>query len=140
NLIRLLRAGDRVNVISFSDEVDPLFAQPIAVDDTTRARAIGFVERLHDGGGTDIALALSTAIKAQDPKSERPRVIVFMTDGQSEADKALEAAKTDTGDVRLFTLGLGKDVNRPLLQRLAAQKRGRFVYIDGPAMIEREMA
>ena len=64
---------------------------------------------------------------------------MFLTDGQSDIDKAVAAARTDTRDVRLFTLGLGKDVNKPLLQRLAAQKRGRFVYIERASDIEREV-
>ncbi|MDQ3296550.1 MAG: VIT and VWA domain-containing protein [Myxococcota bacterium] len=140
DMIRHLDKHDRVNVIAFSDEVDPLFAAPQRLDASTRTNAIGFVERLKDGGGTDIALALKTAIASQDRKPGRPRVIVFMTDGQSEADKALEAAKADTGDVRLFTLGLGKAVNRPLLQRLAAVKRGRFVYIDSASAIGPEVS
>jgi Ca-activated chloride channel family protein len=140
DMIRLLNPGDRVNVIAFSDEVDPFFASPQVADTETRARAMHFVERLHAGGGTDIALALSTAIQSQDAKSGRTRVIVFMTDGQSDGEKSIAAAKTDTGDVRLFTLGLGKDVNRPLLQRLAALKRGRFAYIADAGAIEPEVA
>src|SRR5204862_2376204 len=126
NMIKRLDARDRINVISFSDEVDPLFAAPQTLDAETRERAVSFAERLRPGGGTDIALALKTAIKAQDRKDGRPRVVIFMTDGQSEAEQALDAAKSDTGDVRVFTLGLGKEVNKPLLQRIAAVKRGRF--------------
>jgi Ca-activated chloride channel family protein len=139
NMIRLLSSNDRVNVISFSDEVDPLFKAPQALDADTRARAIRFVDKLNEGGGTDIALALSTAITSQEKKTERPRVVVFLTDGQSDVDKAIQAARTDTGDVRLFTLGLGKDVNKPLLSRLAALKRGRFVYIEKASSIESEV-
>jgi Ca-activated chloride channel family protein len=141
DMIRLLNKQDRVNVIAFSDEVDPLFKAPqFVAEGDTRARAAGFVDRLHEGGGTDIALALATAIQSQDAKPARPRVVVFMTDGQSDIEKALLAAKTDTGDVRLFTLGLGKQVNRPLLSRLAALKRGRFVYIEKTSAIQPEVA
>lgn len=140
DMIRLLSAKDRVNVIAFSDEVDPLFAAPKLVTAENRKRAIDFVEGLHDGGGTDIALALATAIKLQEQKMEGPRVVVFMTDGQSDTDKSIEAAKLDTKDIRLFTLGLGKDVNKPLLSRLAAIKRGRFAYIETVASIEPEVA
>jgi len=139
NMVQLLNPGDRVNVIAFSDEVDPLFTKPTPADADTRQHAIKFISRLHEGGGTDIGLALRTAIKAQDRESNRTRVIVFLTDGQSDAQGALEAAGADTGDVRLFTIGLGKEVNRPLLQRLAALKRGRFVYIDSSAAIESEV-
>jgi Ca-activated chloride channel family protein len=139
-MVRLLHDGDRVNVISFSDEVDPLFKTPQLVDADTRGTALKFVRELRAGGGTDIALALSTAIQSQDAKSGRTRVIVFMTDGQSDGERSLAAARTDTGDIRLFTLGLGKDVNRPLLQRLAALKRGRFAYIADAGAIEPEVA
>jgi Ca-activated chloride channel family protein len=139
DMIRRLPPTDRVNVVSFSDEVDPLFKAPMGLDNDTRDRAIGFVQRLHEGGGTDIALALATAIKTQDTRPGRPRVVVFMTDGQSDVDRSLVAAKSDTGDIRLFTVGLGKDVNRPLLQRLAAMKRGNFTYIEKMASIQREV-
>ena len=140
DMIRRLDARDRVNVVAFSDEVDPLFKAPQPLTPENRATAIGFVERLRDGGGTDIALALKTAITHQDRKAGRPRVIVFMTDGQSDAELAMDVAKADTGDVRLFTVGLGKDVNKPLLSRLAAQKRGRFTYIESTRDIKPEVA
>jgi Ca-activated chloride channel homolog len=145
DMIRRLDVRDRVNVVAFDDEVDPMFETPRPLDEATRARAIRFVDRLREGGGTDIALALATAIKGQHGTEAsreiagRPRVIVFLTDGQSNAERALAAARSDTGDVRLFTLGLGKDVNRALLQRLAAEKRGRFVYIERTADIRPEI-
>jgi len=139
NMIKRLDARDRLNIISFSDEVDPLFATPQTLDAETRERAISFAERLRPGGGTDIALALRTAIKSQDRKDGRPRVIVFMTDGQSEAEQALDAAKADVDDARVFTLGLGKEVNKALLQRIAAVKRGRFIYVDSPTNLDSEV-
>ena len=139
DMIALLDSHDRVNVISFSDEVDPLFKTPQLLDDDTRAHALKFAGNLKEGGGTDIALALRTAIASQAKESGRPRVIVFMTDGQSEAQQALDAANADIGDVRLFTIGLGDKVNRPLLERLANVKRGRFVYIDRPSAIGTEV-
>jgi Ca-activated chloride channel homolog len=140
DMIRRLDARDRVNVIAFSDEVDPLFASPQTLDADARSRAVAFAERLRPGGGTDIGLALKTAISTQDRKAGRPRVVVFMTDGQSDVQGALDAAHADTGDVRVFTLGLGADVNRPLLQRIAAMKRGRFLYIEKATDIEPEVA
>jgi len=138
-VVRLLHEQDRVNVISFSDEVDPLSRAPEPATADVRTRAIGFIDRLHAGGGTDIALALKTAISSQAPTRDRPHVVVFLTDGQSDADTAVKAAGTDVNDIRLFTLGLGEDVNRTLLSRLAAIKRGRFVYIESAQAIEGEV-
>ena len=138
-MIGLLGADDRVNVISFDDEVDPLYHAPHVASPATRDEAIAFIDRLHPGGGTDIALALQTAVASQDRDrtTARPRVVVFLTDGVSDAAKAIAVP---TGDVRLFTLGLGTDVNRPLLSRLAAEKRGRFVYVEDARSIEPEVA
>jgi MYXO-CTERM domain-containing protein len=120
-------------VISFSDEVDPLFKSPQAMTKDNRESALDFIRRLHPTGGTDIALALKTAVAAQTPGSENPQVVVFLTDGQSDA---AQASAVKTGNVRLFTLGLGRDVNKPLLSRLAAEKRGRFVFIENAQEIE----
>lgn len=137
-LVGLLDAGDRVNVISFSDEVDPLFQLPHALDKATRDQALGFIGRLSPGGGTDLALALGTAVHTQDSAdTHRPHIVVFLTDGMSDA---ADAVAVKTGDVRLFTLGVGDDVNKPLLAKLAAEKRGRFVFIERAKDIEPEVA
>jgi Ca-activated chloride channel homolog len=133
DMVMKLSATDRVNVISFSDEVDPLFKSPQAMNKDNREAALDFIRRLHPTGGTDIALALKTAVDAQTPGSENPQVVVFLTDGQSDA---AQASAVKTGNVRLFTLGLGRDVNKPLLSRLAAEKRGRFVFIENAQEIE----
>src|SRR5262249_30200378 len=118
----------------------PLFKFPQTADEGTRKRATAFVDRMHEGGGTDLALALTTAITSQDKRdANRPRVVVFLTDGQSDVDRAVAAAKADTGDIRLFTLGLGKEVNQPLLQRLAAIKRGKFTWIERASQIQPEV-
>ena len=137
-LIDLLDPHDRVNVIAFSDEVDPLFAAPHAVDAAARDQAKAFVDRLLAGGGTDLALALQTAVHSQ-AKAEagRPRIVVFLTDGESDAQKAVAV---DTSDLRLFTLGVGTDVNKALLAKLAAEKRGRFVFIERASEIEGDVA
>ncbi|MCX5744202.1 MAG: VIT and VWA domain-containing protein, partial [Proteobacteria bacterium] len=138
DMIRILDPKDRVNVIGFDDDTDPLYPAPRLLDGKTRDEATGFVERLRESGGTDIARALALAIASQDGR--RPRIVVFMTDGQSEVPSAIAAAAADKGDVRLFTVGLGKAVNKPFLARLAAVKRGRFLYIERANAIEAEVS
>ena len=138
DVVRRLGARDRVNVIAFDDAADPLFDAPREASAATRARAIAFIERLREGGGTDIALALRTALAAQ-KAGKRPRVVLFVTDGQSSAPDAVEAALEDRRDARVFTVGVGDGVNRPLLSRLAAVKRGRFIHIRDAADLERDV-
>jgi hypothetical protein len=76
----------------------------------TRARAIAYIERLAEGGGTDIALALRTALSAQH-EGKRPRVVLFLTDGKSSAPEAVKAVDDDRRDARVFTVGIGEGVN-----------------------------
>lgn len=123
-----LRPEDRVNVIQFDDSVDQLYATPQPVTDAVRAEAKAYVAKITSDGGTEIAMALGKALAAQ-TKDDRPDVILFMTDGQSDAQAALKVARGDVGDARVFTIGLGSGVEKPLLSRLAAEKRGRFTFI-----------
>ena len=135
NIVARLPAHDRVNVIAFDDDVDPLFARPMGASDATRQTAIDFIRRLRGGGGTDLALALERTLAGQHD-GERPRVVIFLTDGRSSAAMALDAARADRRDVRIFSIGVGPQVDRSVLSRLAALKRGRFTFIESSQAIE----
>jgi len=139
DVIRRLGARDRLNVIAFDDDVDPLYARPRAASRDTRDDAIRYVSGLRAGGGTDIAYALRRSFSSQHDGGGRPRVVIFITDGQSNSAAALEAARREQRDVRVFTVGIGDGVNRALLSRLAAEKRGTSTFIDRASHIEAEV-
>ena len=139
NIVGRMSARDRLNIAIFDDAVDTLYAEPRELTDAVRAEALAFIERVQDDGGTNIALALEKTLAAQ-RRDDRPDVVLFLTDGQSDSQAALQAAAADKGDVRVFTIGVGGGVERPLLSRLAASKRGRFVYIESPDAIDAKMA
>ncbi|HWE25895.1 MAG TPA: VWA domain-containing protein [Myxococcales bacterium] len=133
-VVRRLRHGDRVNVIAFDHRVDPLFAKPEPVE-TARDTALQFIRRIGAGGGTNIAAALAAALQAQNGGHD-PHIVLFLTDGQSDSESTLRVAAADAGDARVFTLGLGAGVHKPLLARLAAMKRGRFTYVESAEALE----
>jgi Ca-activated chloride channel family protein len=139
DIIKRLRPDDRLNVVLFDHRVEKLYSEPQPLTVPVRRQALDYVELMDDGGGTDLALALEMALEAQ-TAGDRPRVILFFTDGRSAVEPVLEAARGDKHDVRVFTVGFGPDVNRPLLARLAASKRGRFTYIASADSIEREVS
>ena len=124
-----LRASDRFNVIAFDHGIDALWSTPRLADQRARQDALAFIHGIRAGGGTDIALALRTALAAQ-ARGGAPHVVLFLTDGQSSSEEALKVARADRGDARVYTVGLGSGVQKPLLARLAADKRGRFSYIE----------
>lgn len=130
-----LKPEDRVNVLMFDDTVDALYDKPRPVTEEVRAEARAYVAKITSDGGTEIALALEKALAAQ-LADDRPDVILFLTDGQSDAQAALKVARADAGDARLFTIGLGSGVEKPLLARLASEKRGRFTFIPDVSAVE----
>lgn len=138
-IVNKLADGDRFNVLAFDDAVDGLFGAPQAVNAKSRERAERFIDRIDEGGGTDIALALTSSFAKQHGDA-RPKTILFLTDGKSDSKEALETAKSDKGDVRVFTVGLGAKVDKPLLSRLAAEKRGRFTYVESASTLPARMS
>lgn len=138
-VVSRLEAGDRINVVLFDDGVESLFPKPRSATMETKTEALAYIDKVASAGGTDIAGALRHAFKAQ-LDDELPNVVLFLTDGQSDARKAIASARTDTNDARLFTIGVGSGVEKPLLSRLAKEKRGRFTYIESPTAIGQRMA
>lgn len=138
-ILKRLGDKDRVNVMLFDDEVESLFHLPKPVTEKTRGEAMEYVELMESGGGTSIAKALTAALEDQ-IDGPQPRVVLFFTDGRSPSAAALAAAEKDKRDVRVFTIGIGREIDKPLLSRLALMKRGRFIYIPESANMEQEVA
>jgi len=138
-IVSSLDARDRANLVVFDDRAEALYKQPKQLTNEVREELTRRIERLASGGGTDIGLALKTTLEAQN-RDALPNIVLFMTDGQSDAKAALEIAHADKSDTRIFTIGLGAGVEKALLSRLAADKRGRFVFIADVATIEPTVA
>jgi Ca-activated chloride channel family protein len=139
DVVKRLRSDDRLNILLFDHTVEKLFPEPRPVSEAIRRQAIEYLEMMDDGGATDLALALEQALATQ-TAGNRPRVVLFFTDGQSDVPPVLAAMQADKRDVRVFTVGFGSDVNKSLLARLAARKRGRFTYISAASNIEKEVS
>lgn len=139
--IRSLHAEDRFNVISFAGEEHLMENGLIAADEKGRARGLEFVKKLTANGGTNINDALHTALKQFD-SSDRPKMLVFMTDGlptvgETNPTRIIEnVSKERAKGVRLFTFGVGYDVNTALLDKLAADNGGVADYVEPKENLE----
>lgn len=131
--IENLNAEDRFEIVRFSTEAEPLFGKLVAADESDRRKAADFVGGLKPIGGTAIADALTTALKLRAEKNERAFVIIFLTDGLPTVgtrDPAqIVADVKKTSDVRIFTFGIGSDVNTQLLDQIAEQTRAFSQYV-----------
>ena len=133
--IRSLREGDRYNVINFAGEEHLMENSLIAANGSGKKRGEDFVNKLTPTGGTNINDSLIAALK-QFNTSPRPKMLVFMTDGlptvgESNVDRIVaNVSKAKGEDIRLFTFGVGYDVNTTLLDKLAAENSGAADYVE----------
>lgn len=139
--IRSLRNGDRFNVISFAGEEHLMENGLLNADERGKARGEEFVRGLRPSGGTNINDSLLAGFRQFDG-SDRPKLLVFMTDGlptvgETKVPRIIENAKSVANNgVKLFTFGVGYDVNTELLDTLAAQNNGAADYVEPKEDIE----
>jgi Ca-activated chloride channel family protein len=135
--VRILRPQDRFNIISFAGEERLMEPGLIAADDKGRARGETFVKALKPVGGTNINQSLLASLRQfSETDRERPKMLVFMTDGLPTVDETNvtkiidNVRKATRPGVRLFTFGVGYDVNTSLLDKLAADNGGVADYVE----------
>jgi Ca-activated chloride channel family protein len=139
--IRILRPQDRFNVVSFAGEERLMESRMIAADDQGRKRGEEFAQSLRPAGGTNINEALLAAMQ-QFESGNRPKILVFMTDGlptvgiTGVTQICDNARNARTPGMRLFTFGVGYDVNTALLDKLANENGGVADYIEPKEDIE----
>ena len=133
--IRGLRDGDRFNVINFAGEEHLMENGLIAANAQGKKRGEEFVQKLKPTGGTNINDSLRAAMRQFD-SSDRSKMMVFMTDGlptvgETDVQKIIKNAKeTKVEGLRLFTFGVGYDVNTTLLDKIASENGGVADYIE----------
>jgi hypothetical protein len=133
--IRNLRDSDRFNVINFAGEEHLMESGLIAANASGRARGEEFVKKLTPTGGTNINDALRAALKQFD-SSDRPKLLVFLTDGlptvgETNVEKIIKnAQEIKVEGLRLFSFGVGYDVNTKLLDKIAEENSGTADYIE----------
>src|SRR6266581_645161 len=128
-----LNNEDRFEIVRFSTEAEPLFGKLVDADSEHRKRASNFIADLKPIGGTAIADALQAALKARTEKTERPFVIIFLTDGlptvgTRNPDEIVAEVKK-AGNARIFSFGIGSDVNTQLLDQIAEGTRAFSQYV-----------
>lgn len=140
-----LNPNDRFNIVTFGTEVATFRDAPVQRSDKALADAAGFVEDVVARGRTNIAGALTAALRA-DEQARRVRIVIFLTDGTPTAgqlvpEKILEAArKANTAESRVFVVGLGHDVNAHLLDKLGEANGGSSEYVEPEEEIDAKVA
>ena len=133
--VRTLRDGDRFNIINFSGEEHLMESGLIAANAAGKKRGEEFVNKLTATGGTNINDSLLASLK-QFEKNDRPKMLVFMTDGlptvgETNVERITNNLKNAKNlDIRIFPFGFGYDVNTNLLDRIGAENSGVSDYVQ----------
>ncbi|MDB4544417.1 VIT domain-containing protein [Akkermansiaceae bacterium] len=129
-----LEDGERFNLITYNESVEMFSPKPLVLSPKSRREAFGFLKSLRVSGGTNIHDALLTALGQPGEKGTLPMVL-FLTDGLptigETSEKKIRMAGIDKNRARrrVFTFGVGVDVNTPLLSRLADDSRATASYV-----------
>ena len=136
-----LREGDLFNIIAYDGAVESFRPELEKYHEEARKAAIGFVEGLFPGGGTNISGSISTALSHLKDNS-RPNYVLFLTDGlptvgtTNEGQICQTAKDANQVRARILTFGVGYDVNSRLLDRMARDGFGLSEYVRPDEDIE----
>ncbi len=137
-----LREEDRFGIVAFSSDVDA-FRDGLSPT-TAREEARYYVDRLEARGGTNINEALLKAVDLL--KDSRRGMIIFLTDGLPSTGVTEEGAirnniqRANERHLRLFSFGVGYDVNTRLLDGLSREASAFAAYISPDENIERRVS
>ena len=136
-----LNPEDRFGLIVFNDAIDPFTttlrrATPGAIDSARQ-----FVDQVQADGGTFIEGALVHSMNLFE-RAQRPKYLVFLTDGlptvgPREPGTIRNSVRACNKEgVRLFTFGVGYDLNAALLNDLAGDGQGQSAYVSPKEDVE----
>jgi len=122
--IHAMRHGDTFNVLSFSNDVRPLWPSARPNTPENVAEAEKFVQPMQANGGTQLRLAVDKALGFPDDP-QRLRLVVFNTDGfVGDEKQILDAIQKHRRNSRMFTFGIGNSVNHFLIDAMSQEGRG----------------
>ncbi len=133
-VVENLRPVDSVGVLIFDNSFQ--WAVPIR-----KAEDRSLIKRLISGitpdGGTQIAPALSEAYRKIVGVNAIYKHVVLLTDGISEEGDSLGLSKEAAQNkVTISTVGLGQDVNRAYLEKIAVNAKGKAYFLNDPSGLE----
>src|SRR5216117_3998689 len=129
--IEELGGKDRFELMTFNVQPHMAFQQLRPATAEAKQTAIAYLATQQARGGTVLNPALTTAYKYAD--ADRPLNVVLLSDGlteQQERRTLLELIRTRPRNAKVFCIGVGNDVNRPLLEQLAQDARGLSAFIS----------
>jgi uncharacterized membrane protein len=133
-VVENLRPIDTVGVLIFDNSFEWAVTMRHAEDRTQIKKMIAGIR---PDGGTQIAPALTEAYQRVLPTTAAYKHIVLLTDGISEEGDSFDLARqANNRKVTISTVGLGQDVNRSYLEKIAQFAGGKSYFLNEPQGLE----
>ncbi len=129
--IESLGPEDRFDCLAFNLAPTPLFRGLQPADENHLNQAQRFLETQRARGGTVLQPALSAAYAYRD--DDRPLNVVLLSDGMTETGSQAELMRligSRPSGVRVFCIGVGNEINRPLLEQMATGAGGMATFVS----------
>jgi uncharacterized protein YegL len=133
-VVENLRPVDQVGVLIFDNSFQ--WSVPLRrADDRVSIKRL--ISGITPDGGTQIAPALTEAYRKILTSKAVYKHIVLLTDGISEEGDSMTLSKDAVANhVTISTVGLGQDVNRAFLEKVAQLAQGNSYFLNDPSGLE----
>jgi Ca-activated chloride channel homolog len=141
-----LNPQDRFGLMNFSTTVTRYRDNLVEANSEQIDHAKQWVDKLQARGGTAIQDALDAAIDMRTKDESRNFTVVFFTDGEptigeTNPEKIVkEVSARNSANTRIFTFGVGDDVNATFLDQLAERTRAVSTYVRPAEDIEAKVS
>ncbi len=129
--INELSDQDRIEIITFNVQPNLAFQELRSASAPTKDAAQAFLSSQQARGGTVLNPAVTTAYKYAN--ADRPLNVIIFSDGlteQQERRALLQLIGERPRNARVFCIGVGNDVNRPLLEQMAQDSGGLAAFLS----------
>ena len=139
--IDALDAADLFNIVVFTHRADSFAAAPVPADPDNKKAATAFINQQDALGVSNFEAGLGRAMQQAFP-ANRVNHVIFLTDGlptlgEVELEPLSELiGEWSAGQARLFTIGVGRDVDQGFLSGLAEDHRGEAYFLSEEGDIE----
>lgn len=140
-LVQQLTPSDRLAIVHYGSDVGAFHSAHVTPD--TRVRMLGFIDSLHDDGGTNIGAGLEEAHRQLMPSAREFRTsrVILLSDGQPTEGVVDEEGlrgvvrRLRAAGLSLSAIGVGDDFNEDLMQSLAEHGAGAYAYLQDAAQL-----
>ena len=133
DLLSHLRPTDSFNVLLFAAGSAVLAEQSVPATEENVVDAIDVIDNQKGGGGTELLPALRRALALPRAGEGYARTIVIATDGYVMVEgETFDLMRERLGEANMFAFGIGKSVNRFLIEGMARVGMGEPFVITEP--------